>query len=314
MRYLVTLKPLKPFFFGGEITFGELGSANSSYLVHSKKFPQQTALLGVIRKEILIQSGLLLTKRNGEWVDNKSEAKKMVGDTKFLFNQEQNFGLLKSISPVFLIKNEQIFIKKVGIDSCTYEDGLLRNYNPKENIYDNYISIDNQDRKKSSDIFEPIEQIGIKKGGGDNAFYKKTSFLLKDNFRFAFYIELNFKLQDSYITLGGEKSLFKMKLTATDEKLNYQDKNGYLTLLSDAYIDIPIKEVCDFAITSEISFRFLENEFKNKKRVFKKSKKQYFLYEKGSIFINPKPKLIANLDKKNLQKVGLNIYTTGEKK
>lgn len=314
--YLVTLKPLKPFFFGGEVTFGALGAENGSYLVQSKKFPQQTALLGMIRKEILIQAGLLTTKRRGEWVDNKEEAKKLVGDTKFLFNEKQDFGVLKSISPIFIIdKNGRKFVKKVDIDSYTYEDGLLKDYNPKKDIYDNYISIDDKETKKSSDIFKAVEQIGIKKGGGDNAFYKKTSYLLKDDFKFGFFIELkDFELNDSYVTLGGENSMFKMEVTSTEEQLNYRDKNGYLTLLSDAYIDMPRdKKMSDFAITSEINFRFLENQFKDKKRVFKKSKRQYFFYEKGSVFINPTQDLIDNLNKTNLQKIGYNIFTQGEK-
>jgi len=314
MRYLVTLKPLKPFFFGGDITFGELGE-NSNYLVHSRLFPQQTAILGMIRKEILIQSGLLTTKRQGEWVDDKVSASKLVGDTKFLFNQKQEFGVLKSISPIFLIQEQNRFIKKVNIDSCEYQnDGLLKGYNPKEDIHDNYISIDDETQtKKKSDIFRPIEQIGIKKNSDQEGYFKKTSYLLKDNFEFAFYIELDFELKNSFITLGAEQSMFKMSIKKSTQELNYYDKNGYLTLLSDTYIDIPIKDNCDFAITSEITFSFLENEFKENKRVFKKHKKQYFLYEKGSIFINPTQQLIESINRPNLQKIGYNIFTQGEK-
>ncbi len=312
MRYLVTLKPLKPFFFGGDITFGEL-TKNSNYLVHSRLFPQQTAILGMIRKEILIQSKLLTTKRQGEWVDDKSSATKLVGDTKFSFNQEQNFGVLKSISPIFLIQNSNRFIKKVDIDSCTYQKGLLKGYDPKKDIYDNYISIDTKQTKNMSDIFIPIEQIGIKKNSDKEGYFKKTSYLLKDDFQFAFYIELDFELQKSFITLGAEQSMFKMDIQKSNQELDYYDKNGYLTLLSDSYIDIPIRDNCEFAITSEISFSFLVNKFKDNKKVFKKHNKEYFFYEKGSVFINPTPQLIENINKPNLQKIGYNIFTQGEK-
>ncbi len=336
MRYLVIVKPLEPFFFGGDRTFGALrdmtenevnakyasgdrtfgalGEENSNYLVHSRPFPQQTALLGIIRKEILIQKGLLTKKRRGEWIDdyNKSKAKNLVGDTKFAFNKEQNFGVLNNISPIFLIKNGERFIKKADIDSYPYQDGVLKNYNPKEDIYNNFISIESNNSLKFDNIFKPVEQIGIKKGGGDNAFFKKTSYLLKDNFSFAFYMESDFELKSSYVTLGAETSMFKMEITPSSDKLDYQDKNGYLTLLSDAYIDISIKEHCTFAITSEISFRYLENEFNGQHRKFKKSK-NIFLYEKGSVFIKPSQELINNLNNQNLQKIGLNIYTIGEK-
>ena len=306
---------MEAFFFGGDRTFGELGSNSSNYLVHSRPFPQQTALLGVIRKEILIQSGLLTKKRRGEWVDSskKGKAKELIGDVKFNFNRKQDFGVLKNISSLFLIKEDKRFIKKVDIDSCSYIDGKLEGYNPKEDIYDNFISIDSDEKAKFSDIFQVVEQIGIKKGGGDNAFFKKSSYLLKDDFHFALYIESDFELKSSYITLGAETSMFKMEVTSDNSTLEYQDKRGYLTLLSDAYIDIPIKDNCKFAITSEITFGYLKNEFNGQHKKFAKSK-NIFLYEKGSLFIEPSEELIDNLNNQNLQKIGLNIYTIGEKK
>ena len=317
MNYLVTLKPLKPFFFGGDVTFGKFSNDDErNYLVKSRLFPQQTALLGMIRKEILIQAGLLTTKVNGEWVDkeDKEKSKKLIGDTKFKFNQSNDFGVLKRISPVFLQRKNQKFIKKVAIDKYEYQNGLLKNYNPKNDIYDNFISIDNSKCLKRENIFKEVIQVGNKKNGGDNSLFKKTSYLLKDNFEFAFYIESDFELKNSFVTLGADKSTFKMEVKQTDEWLEYQDKNGYLTLLSDAYIDTPIKDKCDFAITSEISFGFLENKFKGNKRVFKKSEKTYYLYEKGSVFINPNETLLENLNNKNLQKIGMNIFTKGETK
>jgi len=70
MKYLVTLKPLEPFLFGGNQTFGRLGDKEAgNYLVTSRQFPQQTALLGMLRKELMTQAGLLTRKRRGEWVD-----------------------------------------------------------------------------------------------------------------------------------------------------------------------------------------------------------------------------------------------------
>jgi hypothetical protein len=115
-----------------------------------------------------------------------------------------------------------------------------------------------------------------------------------------------------------------MEVALSDETLDYKDKNGYLTLLSDAYITLPIKENSIFAITSEISYQNLigkkssmtrnKDDKKNKQNnPFKKSAK-FFLYEKGSIFIGPSPKLIANLNNENLQQIGYNTYTTGEQK
>ena len=312
MNYLITLTPLKPFFFGGDVTFGELGDKeDGTYLVKSRHFPQQTAILGMIRKEMLIQKGFLTNRVNGEWIDSplKDEAKDFIGDSKFEFDIEQDFGVLDSISPIFLMQNDIKFIKKVAIDRFIYRDGLLEGYNPKEDIYDNFISIDNSKTFKTEDIFRAIEEVGNSKFDDENSLFKKTSYTLKDNFKFAFFIESDFELKDAFITLGGEKSAFKMKVTQSSDRLEYKDNNGYLTLLSDAYIDIDIKENCDFAITSEISHQSLKNKKHYKKHnEFQKSKKVY-LYEKGSIFINPKDKLLKNLNSPNLQKIGINQYS-----
>ena len=320
MRYLITLTPLEPYLFGGDVTFGKLGDEeNGTYLVHSQKFPQQSAILGMIRKEIMIQDGKLTRKVRGEWVDKDKveETKRLVGDEKFdlLSKKEQDFGVISKISPIFLYKDEKRFIKKVDIDSYEYKDGLLKNYNPKIDIYDNFVEIDNKDSKKSaSDIFKAVEQIGIKKGGGENAFFKKTSYLLNDNFSFAFYADIDYELKDSIVKLGADDSKFKMKIIKTTDNLEYEDKNGYLTLLSDTYITLPLKEHCEFAITSEIAHRSLKNKKSiNKKYSFEKSKRVY-MYEKGSVIINPSNELIENIkSQKNLTKIGYNTISKEQK-
>ena len=86
MRYTVILEPLAPFFFGGERTFGKRGDErNGSYLARSEYFPQQSALLGMLRRELMIQHGLLTRKIRGEWGSepHKAAAKKLVGGEKF---------------------------------------------------------------------------------------------------------------------------------------------------------------------------------------------------------------------------------------
>jgi CRISPR-associated protein Cmr3 len=324
MRYLVKLKPLKPFFFGGDVTFGKLGDdENGTYLAHSRLFPQQSAILGMLRKEILLQQKLLTTKMRGEWVDkNKSEeAKKLVGDESFdiISNSIQNFGVIKNISPVFLMNDDKRFIKRANVGNYedellkVYKNGKLENYNPKEDILDNFISIDDEETLKTEDIFKPVTQIGIKKTVNseekDNAFYKKTSYLFQDDFYFAFYLDIDFELKSSFVKLGADDSIFKMEIRESKEELNYKD--DYLLLLSDALITIPLKGNCEFAITKEISYQNLQSKLKNGLK-FKKSEKVY-LYERGSIIINPTDELLENLQNKNLQKIGYNITTGGKK-
>jgi CRISPR-associated protein Cmr3 len=339
MRYLVKLKPLKPFFFGGDVTFGKLGDdENGTYLAHSRLFPQQSAILGMLRKEILLQQKLLTTKMRGEWVDkNKSEeAKKLVGDESFdiISNSIQNFGVIKNISPVFLMNDDKRFIKRANVGNYedellkVYKNGKLENYNPKEDILDNFISIDDEETLKTEDIFKPITQIGIKKiinkskDENKDAFYKKTSYLFQEkdknknsnDFYFAFYLDIDINLESSFIKLGADDSIFKMEVKESNEQLNYKD--NFLLLLSDALITIPLKnnskKNCDFAVTREISYQNLKTKVKKGKYKFKKSEKIY-LYERGSIIINPSKELLKNLENRNLQKIGYNITTGGKK-
>ena len=317
MKYLVTLSPLEPFLFGGDNTFGKLGDEiNGTYLVKSRQFPQQSAILGMLKKEIMTQNNLLTRQLKGEWVEpkNKQKAENLVGVEKFdIFSKSiQNFGKIKNISPMFFIKNDEIFIKKVDIDSFDFEDGVLKGYKTKIDIYDNFINIATNEKLTSDKIFKPIEKTANKKGGEENSLFKKTSYLLKDNFKFAFYLDCDCDLKNSIITLGADRSSFKMEVKEDNSTLNYEDKKAYLTLISDAYITLSLKDNCDFAITSEISYQNLQNQkhaFKHNE--FKKSDKVY-LYEKGSVIINPSQALIDDLNNKNLQQIGYNIFTKGK--
>lgn len=317
MKYLVTLSPLEPFLFGGDNTFGKLGDEiNGTYLVKSRQFPQQSAILGMLKKEIMTQNNLLTRQLKGEWVEpkNKQKAENLVGIEKFdIFSKSiQNFGKIKNISPMFFIKNDEIFIKKVDIDSFDFEDGVLKGYKTKIDIYDNFINITTNEKLTSDKIFKPIEKTANKKGGEENSLFKKTSYLLNDNFKFAFYLDCDCDLKNSIITLGADRSSFKMEVKEDNSTLNYEDKKAYLTLISDAYITLSLKDNCDFAISSEISYQNLQNQkhaFKHNE--FKKSDKVY-LYEKGSVIINPSQALIDDLNNKNLQQIGYNIFTKGK--
>ena len=317
MKYLVTLSPLEPFLFGGDNTFGKLGDEiNGTYLVKSRQFPQQSAILGMLKKEIMTQNNLLTRQLKGEWVEpkNKQKAENLVGFEKFdIFSKSiQNFGKIKNISPMFFIKNDEIFIKKVDIDSFDFEDGVLKGYKTKIDIYDNFINIATNEKLTSDKIFKPIEKTANKKGGEENSLFKKTSYLLNDNFKFAFYLDCDCDLKNSIITLGADRSSFKMEVKEDNSTLNYEDKKAYLTLISDAYITLSLKDNCDFAISSEISYQNLQNQkhaFKHNE--FKKSDKVY-LYEKGSVIINPSQALIDDLNNKTLQQIGCHIFTKGK--
>lgn len=93
-NYKISLQPLGPYFFGGENTFGEDGTA---YFVQSKYLPQQTALLGLLRYELLAQNNLLGRFDKKIWAD-------LIGEASFQYPSDtiQNFGAIKKMSSLFL--------------------------------------------------------------------------------------------------------------------------------------------------------------------------------------------------------------------
>ena len=103
-KYLIKLKPLTSFFFGGEETFGE-GEVN--YSVKSNYLPQQTTLLGMLRYELLAQNGLLgADPLEKKWAD-------LIGDKSFENSEKgytSSFGAISKLSPVFIIDDETPYI------------------------------------------------------------------------------------------------------------------------------------------------------------------------------------------------------------
>jgi len=319
MIKLITLKPLKPYFFGGEITFSD-----DSYIAYSRKLPQQTTILGMLRKTLLLQNHLLTRKRKGYWVDKENDtlAKKLVGNTSFDIEINFDLGVIKRISPLFLVKNGKKYFKKLNLDDFEYKDEILWNlkenraFNPKddyEELWGYFFSKD--DGVRESKIFESVEQIGIQKESEKEGYYKKISYKLKD-FEFAFLVEFDeerleefkdFTFKDDIVELGGERSAFKMKIADESEWLNYDEfeKNSFI---SDVYCELPLKEGnTDFAITRDISFGYLYTKRKGDRLVFIK-KETIYIYEKGSVLFNPKDNLLNHINLfKNLQKIGMNI-------
>lgn len=112
-KYLVKLTPLEPYFFGGERTFGfdmAKGQVQKYYIV-SEKVPSQTTLFGTLRYIILSQKNALIGG-----IDEKNAAT-YVGAESFSFEtarrgEEQPFGKISKISPLFLIKDEKTDDKK----------------------------------------------------------------------------------------------------------------------------------------------------------------------------------------------------------
>lgn len=255
--YKVTLEPLDWFFFGGESTFDN--SVKTSYIARSNLFPQQTALLGMLRYQLLKQENLLTTN------DSKPDQEKvneLIGRESFMMEVEgQSFGKIKELSPVFIERQDKTsqtktslfpvpltygyqldFNNHVSVYLSGQEKNLLINVNNgllDYKTYDNYLKY--QDKKGivlySSDIFINKMIIGITKNTDyatedgknedDDRFFKREMVRFNngenDFFRFAFYVCLvDKKLKEDFVYLGAERSCFKMnveQVDSTDEGL-----------------------------------------------------------------------------------------------
>ena len=100
--YLVKLTPLEKFFFGQKHKFNDDDSVN--YYLRSARFPQQTALLGLLRYQYLQHAGSEI------YADNKiidwKRADTLVGPFSFNPKADNKFGQIQSLSPVFLIDTQ----------------------------------------------------------------------------------------------------------------------------------------------------------------------------------------------------------------
>lgn len=128
-KYLIKLTPHSTFFFGGEKTFGE---NNTNYFVKSEYFPQQTTLLGMVRYQLLVQSGDAIFKNNK--IQNKDEVTSLIGEQSFTIGNDFNFGLIEKLSPVFISDKDNEFLFPANkeyqwIDKEINENGVEKEIN-----------------------------------------------------------------------------------------------------------------------------------------------------------------------------------------
>ncbi len=349
-RYLVRLAPIDAYFFGGEVTFGELKNENQNenqeenqkqnYLVKSNYLPQQSALLGLMRYEILHQNELLFVKGKAK-EGTKTKVEELIGDKGFDPKDfRSSYGIIKRISPIF-IENQGVYYTRMPLDAginvtldnkMAYYNGIdkplpvLKGYDYKE--YDNYCywCSDNISNKiKESEIFIETERIGIQKNRTEDAFFKQTLISLKEGYNFAFTVDIDNKLEEetTIATLGGNQSRFKMEIIECTSENNLENfdfckyfaplasKNRIL-LLGDAIIPDAIRDKIDFIWGNCIENRYIvrtvdEGHSWGKP---KKTEALYHLQSRGSVIYHKKgiAAIKPELSNDSYQTIGLNIF------
>lgn len=256
--YKISLRPLGPFYFGNERTFG---ANNADYFATSNYFPQQTTLLGVLRYRLLEMRGWL-SDTPGHQVPPPGQQIALIGNRGFdakNTSTTQQFGAIRQLSPI-LIENEEgtlfpgplnngySFSSKKAKEKeeagviWTSNNGGQRDYIPRLANYDykkpreaHFISSNPGGTYATyEDIFAPYEKVGITKQKenepNQKAFYKQKMFVFKrKDYRFTFYALLEeaegealkiFTKRTPRVPMGGERSSYHMTMITETPSLN----------------------------------------------------------------------------------------------
>lgn len=322
-NYLVTLKPLGNYFFGGATTFNNkdrvTGKEQSNYLVRSRKYPQQTTLLGVLRYALLKQYGLL-GKNRTLW-DEKIGKQSFNGIHDGLDQTEvSSWGYINKISPLMLLSADSTYfiqgfdegdqkiaphqLNKVFKENKEMPFYNFSEYDPKESRAIAWKSENGKEQKENA-IFKESFRVGIKKDysgrSSTDAFYKQFFYRLEQDFKFGFYLNASKKIEpfSTVLHAGADQSLFHFEISTenttdifSDTEIDNSEAHK-ITLISDAYCDKAILKHCQAAITNSISFRYIKttNEtpnFNNKAKTVTqhsmvKGPESLNLLERGSV-------------------------------
>ena len=340
-EYRVELIPQSDFFFGGEYTFAkdDTRKESSRYSATSTYFPQQSALLGMLRKTLLIQNGNLTMHIKGEWVDSRGgkrgndknyyEAAKIAGKRAFSYEDENDFGIIEKISPLFITHNNIAYTinakdanyeaKRINatmnLGNKSQEALIFDGYNPKKNVNDIFIGEDNSLLEFDA-VFQEVQTVGIKKmqnhENQEDSFFQKSSYKLKDNTTFTFFLTLSEELswKSAFVTLGADQSTFVLKLSKTDKSFEKTFSHLFAKKSFDRVVlhseTLISKEACEetlFVFGKRESFRQLNN-------AQGKKSKRYYLLQRGSVIYTKNiDATVAALGQTHLQKAGINYFT-----
>lgn len=330
-KYLIKLKPIDKFYFGSIDSFGK--DNNNDYVLFSNKFPQQTSVLGMLRKEVLIQSGLLKIDKNYS-SEEKDKLEKVIGGKSFDMENENDFGKIKSISSTFIENNNNFFIvtpknhkvnekkyskmeidtnKNKRINKSSVEIEFLKDYKAKDGLENSFTNISDGKIIKFDNIYKKITDIGIRKNKDEKSFFKKMKYKFKKGYTFAFNADIDFELTDSIVQVGDKFSFFEMKVEKVDKtilkKIKIDKSETEIIFLSDGIINL--KELdYKFGIIDSVKFKNWKTKTGDYK--FKRNDEVYNLVKKGTVlYCNENKDKIVNKIKENLNytKIGFNeIY------
>lgn len=338
-RYLITLAPEELFFFGSEQTFGD--GTNVNYYARSNPFPQQTTLLGMLRKQVLIQADIYKEKVQDYGLEDKAKMAELIGDKSFnVTSRPQSFGRVKGLSPVLLRyrdkQNKDTFFRTTPKDhglNLTFLKGqaflgreisgipCLNDYKAKNALSSSFLSSDETTCICFDSVFKSHVKIGIDKDRAEEdegKFFKHLFYSMVPDFSFALFADIDIELSSGIVFMGADSSSFFMTVEKNEDRsfeslFCKKPEKTKITLLSDAFVEPSIYDSCTFSITGSSDFRNImttSGDYNYKKGKSKSQK--YTLLSQGSVLFVKDDKdradVAGHLDKAKFQQIGYNHY------
>ena len=340
-KYLITLKPVENYFFGGETTFGgKNGKNETNYFARSNPFPQQTSLLGLLRHLLLISNDAIPI------YSYKNKANKLIGEKSFDINvraKEQKFGVIRQISPLYILDklNKKVFritlpyenfaiefhTGEIVLNKLMNQIPIVLGYDPKSH-YQSVFKDNTGNILQFDEVFTEIKpKIGIDKERDDDdkeKLYKQITYTLKDNFAFAYFAHIDETYQNDnnnqqtklnsfgQINFGGERKLFNYQIIKSDKQEfiaepDFNKGKEKIVLTSDTLVDESILDEVRLMLNQTQDFRTVKLPASNGK--FEVSKKLNLLKKGTVIFADDLQKIEELINQaKNYKNIGFNHY------
>lgn len=271
----ISLKPQHKFFFGAEASFndGSTSDRRATYVLHSRHYPQQTGVLGLIRNQLLLQNDLLWD--NSARVSDKSKAKALIGAHGFQVGYQGNYGVIQSISTIHLEdgqgqqwvaaprddvkgKDSALVFKAVG------SQHYLQGYSEKAGLSAQLRSPKKQNQSLE-DAFKAIEQVGITKAArpwdrgqvverdDEEAYYYQTFFTFNRAAeipieRFSFYVKLadSHQAEGHHYSWHGQANAGTLPYTLQDAMVEFGGERSsfFMEVEPTNLVDFPVAENC----------------------------------------------------------------------
>ncbi|GAB2027161.1 hypothetical protein [Lactovum odontotermitis] len=275
MKKLISLKPIEPYFFGGDYDF-----RRKNYRLISKDMPNQTELFGILRY-------LGISKKHSNYRVEQVD-KDRIGLKSFELTWDgdlQNFGKINDISPLYLLNDKEEFLLPASYDflqDLEFEEktsnyGTLQlptNFKGKDGEANGFINLKDGSFVSSDCIFSSYShtrnasrttKIGGQAKRGEGTMFIEVKKVMKKDYRFAFVADLKDDFFDAGFTadkvdklvyVGKARSKFLVKMTDIDkennpEKLQYPKKNE-ISSEYKKYVAISDCYVTDFKALNEI--------------------------------------------------------------